>query len=242
MEKIKVKILQQNFNGMPLFLAKMTQRGSQINSMDDLLQLYEENIHKQPSEQLLSLPHSTIFRMCHMTVAIYGLSTKAVSQLRTHATRMTFMSTSTQYSEFTGLDCPYVMPEGLDENMGLVYKTALKQIHDAYCHIYEAGIDRDKAGYLLPQSLRKCLIIDGNFPAWQYMLSLRLCNRNTREVQYICQLILDEMSRVCGKNWANLCLPNCVKDKCKEGKFCCGHKYEDVRTDIKPDDDGGMTV
>ena len=39
MENIKVKILQQNFNGMPLFLAKMTQRGSQINSMDDLLQL-----------------------------------------------------------------------------------------------------------------------------------------------------------------------------------------------------------
>lgn len=96
MDKIKVRILKHDFDGMPLFLAKLTQRGSQINSMEDLLKLYEENVHKQPSAGLLKLPHTTIQRMCNMTVAIFGLSTKAVSQLRTHATRLTFISTSTQ--------------------------------------------------------------------------------------------------------------------------------------------------
>ena len=78
MDKIKVAILDANLNGMPLFLAKMTQRGSEINSLEDLLQLWRDNINKQPSKQLLSLPHSTIFRMCYLTVAIYGLSTKAL--------------------------------------------------------------------------------------------------------------------------------------------------------------------
>ena len=68
------------------------------------------------------------------------------------------------------------------------YEFALKEAFDTIK-------DKDKAGYLLPQSLRKCLIISGNFPAWQYMLSLRLCNRNTREVQYICQQILQQINR-----------------------------------------------
>lgn len=230
MDQIKVKILDHNLNGMPLFLAKMTQRGSELNSMEDLMKLYTDNINKTPSSNLLSLPHTTIFRMCYLTIAIYGLSTKAVSQLRTHATRLTFMSTSTQYSEFTGQDCPYVLPEGLSQEEQNNYKLALTKIHNAYSELYKSGVDRDKAGYLLPQSLRKCLIISGNFPAWQYMLSLRLCNRNTREVQYICQLILEEITKVCGKVWADQCLPNCVNGQCKEGKFCCGKKYEDIRS------------
>lgn len=229
MNNIKVAILNHNLDGTPLFLAKMTQRGSQLNSLDELLNLYKENIDKTPSNKLLKLPHSTIFRMNYLTIAIYGLSTKAVSQLRTHATRLTFMSTSTQYSEFTNLECPYTVPDGLTPEQQEKYKGAAIKIHEAYADLYKSGVDRDKAGYLLPQSLRKCLVISGHFPAWQYMLSLRLCNRNTKEVQYICQLILNEIDKVCGKNWADVCLPSCVEGQCKEGKFCCGHKYEDVR-------------
>lgn len=239
MDKIEVKILEHNLNGMPLFLAKMTQRGHKINSIEDLIKLYLENVNKTPSDTLLKLPHSTLFRMCNMTVAIYGLSTKAVSQLRTHATRLTFMSTSTQYSDFSKLDIPYVIPENLTDEQKLVYKTALRNVHQIYGEMIDAGIDKDKAGYLLPQSLRKCLIIHGNFPAWQYMLSLRLCNRNTREVQHICQLILEAITKECGKVWADQCLPNCLKDGCKEGKFCCGHKYEDIR---EKEDNGGLNV
>ena len=51
MDQIKVKILEHNLNGMPLFLAKMTQRGSEINSMEDLMKLYTENIDKTPSDK-----------------------------------------------------------------------------------------------------------------------------------------------------------------------------------------------
>jgi thymidylate synthase (FAD) len=233
MDNIKVKILEHNFNGTPIFLARMTQRGHLINNIDDLLKLYKDNINKTPSKDLLKLPHSTIFRMNYLTVAIYGLSTKAVSQLRTHATRLTFMSTSTQYSEFTGQECPYVIPEGLSEEQKEEFKTAFINVHNAYAKCFDDIKDKDKAGYLLPQGLRKCLVISGNFPAWQYMLSLRLCNRNTREVQYICELILDAITKECGKNWADVCLPPCVDGKCKEGKFCCGHPYIDKRSDSR---------
>lgn len=229
MDKIKVKILKHDFDGMPLFLAKLTQRGSQINSMEDLLKLYEENVHKQPSAGLLKLPHTTIQRMCNMTVAIFGLSTKAVSQLRTHATRLTFISTSTQYSEYSGVQDPYTIPPGLNPAEYAIAVDALQRIHEAYSQLSSLTGDRDKASYLLPQGLRKCLIVSGKFPDWQYVLQTRLCNRNTKEVQYICQLILQEMNDKCGKVWADQCLPTCCSTGCREGKFCCGHKYEDVR-------------
>lgn len=230
MDKIKVCILKHNFDGTPLFLAKLTQRGSQINSMNDLLALYEENVHKTPSQAILKLPHDTIQRMCYMTVAIQGLSTKAVSQLRTHATRLTFISTSTQYSEFTKVDDPYVVPAGLSDSQEELYKEALREVHEGYAKLFKACGDKDKAGYLLPQGLRKSLIVSGNYPAWRYVLKTRLCNRNTEEVQYICEQILQEMSDKCGKVWADLCLPDCTNEVgCREGKFCCGHKYVDKR-------------
>lgn len=227
MKNIEVKILNHNFNGMPIFLAKLTQRGNEINSMDDLIKLYSENIAKTPSKQLLELPHTTISRMCEMTVAIYGLSTKAVSQLRTHATRLTFISTSTQYSAFTDLKNPYVIPNDINS---VEYMATINKIHSAYVKTLK-DTDRDVASYLLPQSLRKCLIIHGNFPSWQYVLKTRLCNRNTKEVQYVCQMILQQITDVCGKVWADLCLPDCcnVGGRCPEGKFCCGKNYLDVR-------------
>lgn len=227
MNKIKVKILNHNFDGTPLFLAKLTQRGHEINSIEDLLKLYNENIHNKPSKEFMKLPHSTIFRMCNMTVAIYGLSTKAVSQLRTHATRLTFISTSTQYSDFSNVGDAYTIPEKIlksEPEIKSEVQKAYDNMHKEYKRLCELT-DKDTASYLLPQGLRKCLIIHGNFPSWQYMLKTRLCNRNTKEVQRICELILNEMENECGRNWVDMCLPDCVQGQCKEGKFSCGHKY-----------------
>ena len=107
MNRIEVAILDGNLNGMPKFLARLTQRGHQIKGMDDVLALYDDWIVGAPSETLLTLPHTTIQRMNYLTVAVTGLSTKAVSQLRTHAKRLTFLSTSTQYSDYSGCDDNY---------------------------------------------------------------------------------------------------------------------------------------
>lgn len=230
MNKIEVMILKHNLDGTPIFLAKLTQRGHLIHNMTDLISLYLDSVNKVPSRQLLDLPHTTIQRMCEMTVAITGLSTKAVSQLRTHAKRLTFISTSTQYSEFTDVEDPYVIPEKLSKSEKRIYKTALNKIHKEYSKLYYLSKDKDSASYMLPQALRKCLIIHGNFAEWKYVLQTRLCNRNTREVQYICELIIKEMRKRCGDIWADLCLPKCAQPngKCEEGKFSCGVKYEPV--------------
>ena len=219
MNNIEVKILEHNFNGMPLFLAKLTQRGHEISCMQDLLTLYDECIDKTPPENLITLPHSTIRRMNYMTVAITGLSTKCVSQLRTHATRLTFLSTSTQYSAFDKRLDNYVIPNGLDEFVIDAYR----HINNIYTDLIAWGIDKDKVSYLLPQGLRKALIIHGNMDAWQYVIQLRLCRRNTEETQHVMRLLYRELYKI-APAWCEKILPTCVYDGCREGKFCCGRK------------------
>lgn len=226
MDKIEVKILDHNLNGMAKFLARLTQRGHLINSMADLEQIYDESVHTPPSRYLLTLPHTTIKRMNYITIAITGLSTKAVSQIRTHAKRLTFVSTSTQYSSFEGRSDNYTMPMGLDAESQAKMSKAFDTVQEMYAELINAGVDKDKVGYLLPQGLRKALIISGNLDDWQYVLSLRLCHRNTLETQHIMRLIYNEILRECGPEYVVGMLPPCVEGKCKEGKFSCGKRFE----------------
>jgi len=218
MKQIEVKILDHNLNGMATFLAMLTQRGHKITSMQDIINLYDKIKEKSPSKDLLTLPHTTIKRMNYITIAIVGLSTKAVSQIRTHATRLTFISTSTQYSSYEGRKDNYVIPNGLDD-----LKADYDKIQQMYNDLITKGVDKDKAGYILPQGLRKALIISGNLDAWQYVIQTRLCRRNTEETQHIMRLIYKAIYDI-NPVFVSGMMPTCINNKCREGKFSCGKK------------------
>lgn len=226
MDRIEVEILEGNLNGMPKFLARLTQRGHLINGMGDVLHLYDAAVEGAPSDYLLSLPHTTIQRMNYLTVAVTGLSTKAVSQLRTHAKRLTFVSTSTQYSDFSGCNDNYVLPKGLDTNASLKMINAYDSIQNIYETLITSGVDKDKASYILPQGLRKTLIISGSLDDWNYVLRTRLCHRNTEEVQQIARMIVNKIADEFGEEYTVNMLPSCTRGKCLEGKFSCGKKFE----------------
>lgn len=225
MDRIEVSIIDANLNGMPKFLARLTQRGHLINSMEDVEELYNNSVNGAPSSALLMLPHTTIQRMNYITVAITGLSTKAVSQLRTHAKRLTFVSTSTQYSDFSGCNDNYVIPDGLTEKQKAIMRGAYRNIQAIYEGLIANDVDKDKASYLLPQGLRKTLIVSGSLDDWSYVMRTRLCHRNTEEVQNIMRRILNEIELTYGEEYTVNMLPNCVHGKCLEGKFCCGKKF-----------------
>lgn len=226
MNRIEVKVLEHNFDGTSKFLARLTQRGHLIKGMDDVLALYDDAIEGAPSKYLLSLPHTTIQRMNYLTVAVTGLSTKAVSQLRTHAKRLTFVSTSTQYSDFSGCNNNYVIPDGLDEVVAKQLEEIYRYIQWSYEDLLKHGVDKDKASYVLPQGLRKTLIISGSLDDWAYVMRTRLCHRNTEEVQHIMRMIYNEINEACGPEYTVNMLPPCVDGGCKEGKFSCGRKFQ----------------
>ena len=224
MDKIEVEILGHNLSGFPLFLAKLTQRGHQITGMKDLKDLYFDCIEKTPSERLMKLPHTTIQRMCYVTIAITGLSTKALTQLRTHAKRATCISTSTQYSSYEGRDDNFVIPKGLENEDKEQMLKAYQKIQEDYEVMIANGVDKDLAGYLLPQGLRKAFIMHASIDDWNYILRTRLCHRNTKEVQHICKLIYKAIRDI-NPVWVINALPACAKGICPEGNFCCGKKF-----------------
>lgn len=225
MKQIKVRILDHNFNiNFPKFLAKLTQRGHEINSIFDIENLYDECTYgEKPSEYFMTCPHSTLRRMNYLTVAIEGLSTKCVSQLRTHAKRLTFISTSTQYSNYSNKTKEdFVIPDSLSENDKAYMKSLYDEIRSLYRCAILHGIDKDVASYILPQGLRKALIISGNLDDWQYVMKTRLCRRNSEETQLVMKLIRQEIKNECGERWIKGMEPNCICDKCKENKMSCG--------------------
>jgi thymidylate synthase ThyX len=188
--------------------------------------LYDDAIEGAPSKYLLSLPHTTIQRMNYLTVAVTGLSTKAVSQLRTHAKRLTFVSTSTQYSDFSGCNDNYVIPTGLDMKSRELIEDAYSRVQHMYECLIENGVDKDAASYILSQGLRKTLIISGSLDDWNYVMRTRLCHRNTKEVQEIMRLILNEIELTFGEEYTVNMLPPCANGNCLEGKFSCGKRFE----------------
>lgn len=230
MNKIEVKILDHNLNkNFVTFLAMLTQRGSEINSMQDIETLYQKVVDKAPREALIKLPHTTIQRMNYVTIAICGLSTKAVSQLRTHAKRCTCISTSTQYSSYENRADNYVFPSDIDDLDKTMMEQAYKDIQRAYNNLLKFA-DKDAVGYLLPQGLRKAFIMSANIDDWNYILRTRLCHRNTKEVQYICKLIYNAIKAI-DPVWVSNALPLCSNGRCPEGKFCCGQLYKEGELD-----------
>lgn len=228
MVNIEVEILSGNFYNMPKFLAKLTQRGHEINEIEQIVSLHDEALYDEvPSDYFMTTPHTTLRRMNYITVAINGLSTKCVSQLRTHAKRLTFMSTSTQYSAYidhAAINC--VFPTD-DEKIITKLANAYDFILKRYAEMIDDGIDKDVASYILPQGLRKSLIISGNLDDWQYVMQTRLCHRNSEETQYVMKLIYNEIKDVAGEQWVKGMLPMCcTKYGCQEGKKSCGRKFD----------------
>jgi thymidylate synthase (FAD) len=233
MKNIQVSVINEAHScpgGMMMFLAKLTQRGHQIKNMDDLKQLYKDSMgqHKA-AKRVVKMPHGTIKRFTPITIAVVGASRRFLAQARTHHVGIDFVSASLQYSDYSGnakFVVPYELTE-LDNKLGTSYVQAYldscTESMKQYKALVDAGIDNDTAGYIAPQGLRNILIIQGNHDAWLNFIRLRACHRNTKETQYVTLKIWEALLETADGEemfaWAG---PDCMYDKCREGKMSCG--------------------
>ncbi len=256
MNKIQVAVLaegHQSPGGMMMFLARLTQRGHNIKSMDDLLAMYKKAVEIDPSvtsdeaiaqrEKLLqtvsSLPHGTITRFSPITIAIVGASRRFLAQARTHQVGMIYVSASLQYSDYSGqadFTVPYEMlgnePNELEARR-VYFKSCTRDMNNYKYLIDECGMSNDTAGYVAPQGLRNILIIQGNNESWAHFIRVRACSRNTLETQFVALKIWEELLRtVDGEELFSSIGPDCVTGKCREGKFSCGKPISGSPTEI----------
>lgn len=247
MRNIEVAVIDNPINpgGTMMFLAKLTQRGHNINSMEDLLNLKAKS--QIPSqavvETVAALPHGTIKRFTPITVAIVGASRRFLAQARTHQVGFNYVSASLQYSNYTDKG-QFVVPYALLEADATAkcIKIPFGGFDDAeYCKPSELYLrqcneamktyklladttDNDTAGYAAPQGLRNILVMQGNHEAWMNFIRLRSCNRNTNETQYVTLKIWEELLKTPdGEEMFRYAGPDCMFGPCREGKMACGN-------------------
>lgn len=222
MDKIQVKILNEDhlehIQKMVAFTARLTQNGHKIKTMNDLLELY--NKPYKSLKTFCELPHPTLQKFGTIDVAIVGASRRFLAQITRHQNEVKFMSASLQYSDYSD-ESDFVIPEHIT-NKDLYIKSCQESMEN-YKKLIESGVNNDEAGYVMPQSLRNVLIISASPFEWKHIINQRVCNRNTRETQYIMELIWKELSKF--EMFKYGMGPFCWQGPCLEGKMSCGEKY-----------------
>lgn len=230
MNKIEVKILNPevltNIEQMMVCAARLTQRGHNIHSIQDFMDLYNKS-HKETTTDLMNkLPHNTIKRFGVVNIVVVGASRRFLAQITRAQVGITFTSASLQYSNYSG-SADFVVPYNIlkqgDKVINEYLDSCKRSMINYESLIKEHNINHDEAGYAAPQGLRNILIIGANVTALQHLISQRGCSRNTLETQYIVLKIWEELYKINPILFSpETTGPFCQKAGCKEGSFTCG--------------------
>lgn len=241
MNKIEVKVLNPEAAAfgekMMVCGARMTQRGHNIKTMDDFMELYNRSYLPSTMENMNKLPHANIQRFAQIAVVVVGASRRFLAQITRHQDDVHFISASLQYSDYSdnaAFCVPYElmvkdhMREGQAEFQEGYYVSnylkSQKQAMAEYEQAIKMGVDNDSAGYMMPHGLRNVLIIAATPWQWKHIISQRTCRRNTPETAYVLNLIWEQLWPLSGM--FHNCGPDCMQPGgCREGKMSCGGLY-----------------
>lgn len=243
MNKIEIAVIDSNkydFQTMTVAMARMTQRGHEITNLETFYELLDKPYQDGTLLRMLTLPHGTIERFSGINVVIVGASRRFLAQITRHQTGVTFMSGSLQYSDYSD-DASFLIPYDIIEkdakchDAGVESFEVIKYLNSCrnslveYKEAVSRGLDKDAAGYMMPQGMRNVLVMSANAEAWKHMIAQRTCNRNTKETQYVMTRILKELQHQYPIYFSQ-CGPPCCNGKCEEGNFRCGSPWYDINT------------
>lgn len=241
MRNISVKVLNPEAarfgEKMMVCGARMTQRGHNIKTMDDFMELYNKSYQPSTMENMNKLPHSNIQRFAQIAVVVVGASRRFLAQITRHQDDVHFISASLQYSDYSdnaAFCIPYELIQKDYMHMGQAlyqdgyyvnnYLKSQKQAMAEYEQAIKQGVDNDSAGYMMPHGLRNVLIIAATPWQWKHIISQRICQRNTPETAYVLNLIWEQLWPLSAM--FHNCGPDCMQPGgCREGKMSCGEPY-----------------
>ena len=241
MNKIEVKVLNPEAAAfgekMMVCGARMTQRGHNIKTMADFMELYNRSYQPSTMENMNKLPHANIQRFAQIAVVVVGASRRFLAQITRHQDDVHFISASLQYSDYSdnaAFCIPYELIQKDYLHMGHAafqdgyyvnnYLKSQKQAMAEYERAIKQGVDNDSAGYMMPHGLRNVLIIAATPWQWKHIISQRICQRNTPETAYVLNLIWEQLWPLSAM--FHNCGPDCTQPGgCREGKMSCGGLY-----------------
>lgn len=225
MRNIQIEVLNSGAvaeaEKMMVCVARLTQSGQKIKTLDDFLALYNAPYSEKTIKRMADLPHPTIQKFGAINIVVVGASRRFLAQITRHQNEVKFMSASLQYSDYSN-DADFVIPYTfIEQYKEQQYLDTCQKAMAAYQQAIKTGIDNDAAGYMAPQGLRNVLVISATPYQWKHMISQRTCRRNTEETRYVMLRIWQELKKLSPALFAN-CGPFCFAGKCQEGMMSCG--------------------
>lgn len=203
-----------NFTPEPeLFIASAARLSASKYSVEELREKLSQEKVQGLLKRLLSSGHLSPFEHASFTFEISGISRACSHQLVRHR-----LASYTQQSQrFTQLgDLNYITPATLNSKPELQerYKEFLRQTHEFYWEMLEAGIPAEDARYVLPGAIETRLVMTMNARELIHAAGLRLCLRAQWEIRELFHKIRAETEKVAPF------IGECLKPKCYHLGYC----------------------
>ena len=232
MDKIKVTCLNRSHEDPENFLNNIVRItfSKKLSKTDDMAKelLDRKNDDFDLLINTIKMNHQSILEHVNVTYAIEGASRSFLAQITRHRL-FSFLSASQHYMDYSDM-ADFVVPVEIQKQGPTYvkeYLEACKKSIEEYKSLIDKGIDHSVARQVLPNGMKNQLIITGNLRQWKNFLNLRLCGRNTSEIEYVAYLIKEDLNKYV-PTIAKYMVPDCVLlNKCTQGNKSCGTKYSD---------------
>lgn len=190
-------------------------------------------------EKLKNMGHMSPFEHANFTWGIDGISRACSHQLVRHRIA-SFSQQSQRYVKYdlkkTDLSENYVCPEGIQLSNQTTFERyvhSLEKVSEVYeelvVGLMEDGLSEkesaENARYILPNAMKTNLVMTMNARELMHFFELRCCRRAQDEINQLSWVMLRKIQDTFPTIFSN-CGPNCLIDKCKEGKMSCGRPYQ----------------
>lgn len=231
---MKVQVISYTMNP-ELVVATAAKLCYSNSSISDLMACQTDNEIERFINVLLSSGHESPFEHVSFTFAIEDVSRSLLAQITRHRIA-SFSVQSQRYVDMSNPEFiipPAVKDAGLEDAyinfcnlFALAYKNVLANLVDKYTKegkpVKEATkVAQEDARFVLPESTCTKIITTMNARQLRHFFNVRCCNRAQWEIRNLADMMLALVKQIAPMLFAG-CGPNCVWDKCSEGKMTCG--------------------
>lgn len=232
--KLNVKLLKYTFNPEETVAqaAKLCYSKSSINDLEEKI---NSNDQSEFIENLMEMGHFSPTEHVSFTFGIEGISRNCSHQLVRHRLA-SYSQKSQRYVKEVDFD--YVIPDSIKNCKGLCdsvtdreqsgdrwFFDVMRTIQASYNTLLELGVPPEDARFLLPGACETKIIVTMNARELLHFFRHRCCNRAQWEIRAMAIEMLKLVKKV-SPTIFKISGPNCVSDKCKEGKMSCGKSAE----------------
>jgi len=236
MKNINVKRLNASHEKPEDFIANVVDItfSKKLNKNEDIAhEINNREGNLNTLENVMKMKHTGIIEHVNLSYLIEGASRSFLAQMTRHRL-FSFTSASQHYIDYSDFG-DFVMPvemENAYEDRQIEYLKSNKRALEDYRDLINKGIKHEVARQVLPNSMRNNLIVTGNLRQWVSFLNLRLCNRNTSEIQYVAYLIKKDLENYI-PTIINYAGPDCTLEQCTQEHMYCGEEYTDNQMEEK---------